>query len=1038
MAKLHPGLYAALLTKSLQKLLEPRDFENVIDLEKTEAPAFLSNKLRQLIQRSLESIEGDDAVQQQVLLFNKVLSEVEKWDPQVDDDKLLDDKCKLLEAILRTGQNQKPAAPVTSLVHSSLFTGSRNGPQLFNELIAEMESADRLDILVSFILNSGFRLLRKGFDILQDRKVPVRIITTTYLGATQLEAIEGLAKYSNVQLKISFDKKHTRLHAKAYYFHRNSGFSTAYVGSSNMSDPAMKEGLEWNLKVTSQDLPDIIKKFEAEFEGYWNSPIFSNYRQGVDKKKLQEALDLSSMRVTSFSQGTFMDVVAYPFQNRILENLDAERMLRGSFKNLVIAATGTGKTVIAALDYRRFVGSNQGRRPKLLFLAHRDEILSQSLDTFRIVLKDANFASQLGGGRPDPANMDHLFCTVQTFHARELWTKLPADYYEYIVVDEVHHSAASSYQGIFDFFKPKILLGLTATPERMDGENILKYFNDRVAAELRLPEALEEKLLCPFQYFCVADPVNISDEKFWDKGKYSQSELEKAYVNNPSSAKQRTDAIFRALDLYCLGDIQSYKGLAFCVSVKHAEFMAQEFNNNGLPSLALHAQSLDEERKNAVQALRQGKINFIFTVDLFNEGVDIPEVDLVLFLRPTDSLTVYLQQLGRGLRHSTSTKKECLLVLDFVAQMHKRYRIDRKFAALLPSRRFNIEKEVLAGFPHLPPGCIIQMEKQAMVLVLQNIKAAYSNLKNYIPETLKAFEHETGLQLTFANYFKHHDLMPEKVLAMKPWCEWKAAANIIPKVTDADAEALKITLGRICQSSGIKHLQRLKDLVLSNTPAPSGAASCMLHSLVWGQSGSKMGMQTLEDSFLRLKANPNFCNDISEIASFSQERSLIKKDSAYEGLTLELHAHYGNDEIQAAFGIDTLNKNTQKGVGVLHFPLKKSYALLITTNKTENEFSASTMYKDYPINERLFHWESQSNTLQKHVDGKNMIHHKELGYQIFLFVRINKKIETLTVPFQFLGRANQVKFEGERPIAFVWELENDMPAELLEEKRVGG
>jgi hypothetical protein len=628
---------------------------------------------------------------------------------------------------------------------------------------------------------------------------------------------------------------------------------------------------------------------------------------------------------------------------------------------------------------------------------------------------------------------------VQTFHAREIWTKLSADYYEYIVVDEVHHSAASSYQGIFDFFKPKILLGLTATPERMDGENILKYFNDRVAAELRLPEALEEKLLCPFQYFCVADPVNISDEKFWDKGKYSQSELEKAYVNNPSSAKQRTDAIFRALDLYCLGDIQSYKGLAFCVSVKHAEFMAQEFIKKGLPSLALHAQSLDEDRKNAVQALRQGTINFIFTVDLFNEGVDIPEVNLVLFLRPTDSLTVYLQQLGRGLRHSTSTHKECLLVLDFVAQMHKRYRIDRKFAALLPSRRFNIEKEVLAGFPHLPPGCIIQMEKQAMVLVLQNIKAAYSNLKNYIPETLKAFEHETGLQLTFANYFKHHDLMPEKVLAMKPWCEWKAAANIIPKVTDADAEALKITLGRICQSSGIKHLQRLKNLVLSNTPVPSGAASCMLHSLVWGnQTGVMMGAKTLDESFRRLKANPNFCNDISEIASFSQERSLIKKDIDYEGLPLELHAHYGYYEIQAAFGKDTFNENSQRGPGVLHFKSIKSYALLITTNKSEKDFSESTMYKDYPINEKLFHWESQSVTKQVHTDGQNLIHHRERGYQIFLFVRINSEFEKLTAPFQFLGRANQVKFEGERPISFVWELEHDMPAELLEEKRVGG
>jgi len=1037
MAKLSPGLYSSLITKQLEKLLEDTTLKKVIaKIEDAEAPAFLSNKLKQVLRKVLESFDGEDSAKNQLLLFNNVIQGIQVWDSTFEEEKIDRDKLEMLNAILEMGQNEMPLSPSTSIMQSSLFTGSRGGPQLYNELNREMASADRLDILVSFILNSGFRLLRPGFDNLRDRKVPVRIITTTYLGATQAEAIESLAQYSNVELRISFDKNHTRLHAKAYYFYRNSGFSTAYVGSSNMSSPAMREGLEWNLKATNQDLPEVIKKFEAEFQGYWNSPTFVRYEQGTDKKKLQVALDQSGTQSFQPDTAFFIDVTPYPFQNRILQNLDAERTIRGFFKNLIIAATGTGKTVISALDYRRFVAANKGRRPNLLFLAHRDEILSQSIQTFRTILKDPNFAAQMGGGRPEPASFNHLFCTIQTFNERQLWNKLTPDFFEYIVVDEVHHAAASSYKSVFNNLTSKILLGLTATPERMDGENILAFFDNRIAAELRLPEALEEKLLCPFQYFCIADPINISDEKFWVQGKYSVSELETAYVSNVSTANQRVDAILRSLNLYCLGNLSDIKGLAFCASVKHAEFMAAEFNRKNIPSISLHANSENSLRKNAIQNLKQGIIKFIFTVDLFNEGVDIPEANLVMFLRPTDSLTVYLQQLGRGLRHAVG--KECLLVLDFVAQMHKRYRIDRKFAALLPGRRFNILKEVEHGFPHLPPGCIIQMEKQALELVIKNIKTAYSNLKTYIPETIKAFEQDTGMQLTFTNFINHYDLMAEKVLSMNSWSEWKAAAGLIPKVLDPDAEVLSLALGRICQSSGPKYLARLKSLISNNETTESNAANCMVHSLLWGKSGNALGMASINDSFERIKINPNFRNDIKEIADYSLEKTNANKGELYQPFPLELHAHYGNDEIQAAFGTDTFSKNTQKGVGVLHFPLKKAYALLITINKTEKDFSESTMYKDYPVSENLFHWESQSNTKKNHIGGQNLIHHQALGYQIFLFVRITRQIESLTVPFQFLGRANKNVFYDEQPLAFEWKLEHSMPPELIEAKRIGG
>ncbi|OGR43865.1 MAG: hypothetical protein A2X35_09145 [Elusimicrobia bacterium GWA2_61_42] len=251
-------------------------------------------------------------------------------------------------------------------------------------------------------------------------------------------------------------------------------------------------------------------------------------------------------------------------------------------------------------------------------------------------------------------------------------------------MDEAHHAPASSYKGIFEGFSPRILLGLTATPERMDGESILPYFSNRIAAELRLPEALDEKLLCPFQYFGVADPVSVEDDRFWQAGKYNTGALETAYVDDAAQAGKRVRAIIAALDRYQLGNLGRTKGLGFCVSIRHAEFMAEQFTLAGIKSAAVTSQTDDAARKRAVRELqaRDEQLRFVFTVDLFNEGLDVPEINTVLFLRPTESLTVFLQQLGRGLRHSAG--KDYLQVLDFVAQMHKRYRVDRKFAALLP------------------------------------------------------------------------------------------------------------------------------------------------------------------------------------------------------------------------------------------------------------------------------------------------------------------------------------------------------------------
>lgn len=1042
MKKLAPGLYSSLISKNLKAQLQVESIQTEISkLDPAEAPTLLSGKLESILRCAFECVgEGTDIekIEKQVNLYNNIIHEILSFDPGLSDETIDEKEPTVLEAIFREGQNQKPDLPSTSLVQSSLFTGSRGTPQLARELLVEMKSADRVDILVSFIKNSGYRILLQGFKDLCDRMVPVRIITTTYIGATDAECVEILAKYPNVQVKVSYDTKHTRLHAKAYSFYRESGFSTAYIGSSNMSDPAMSEGLEWNLKVTNQDMPHIIKAFEAEFDGYWNNPAFINYKPGVDREILVKALSQSRALVKETTINVFVDITPYPFQKRILENLEAERSIRNSFKNLIVAATGTGKTIIAVLDYLALVKKYNNRRPKLLFLAHRDEIVSQSLGTFRLALKDNDFGNQLGGGRSDPPSMDYLFCTIQTFNARELWKGLPKDFFEYIIIDEAHHVPASSYQEIFQF-SPKILLGLTATPERMDGGNILEFFNNRVAAQLRLPEALEEKLLCPFQYFCISDPLDINNEKYWENGKYNTAKLENLYVDSGAQANQRLMAILIALETYTLGRLGHFKALGFCVSVRHAEFMAKEFTKKGLKSVALTSKSPEEERKNSIKALKQGDVYFVFTVDLFNEGVDIPEVNMVLFLRPTDSLTVYLQQLGRGLRHSKETGKECLLVLDFVAQMHKRYRVDRKFAALLPSTRFNIQKEVEHGFPHLPPGCTIQMEKHAMEAVLANIKAAYSNLANYLRETIPAFEKETGLSLTFANYFNYHAISPTRALSSKTWSEWKNAAGLIPPVLDADLDVLRKSLIKISKMTAPGYLDNLKCVVNNFSECSlTTAEKSMLHSLLWRGGNESNKAESWENSVERLRRNPAFLEDVHEIIDYCLENTTAHQGYFYPDIPLELHGHYGNDEIQAAFGIDTVISNTQRGVGVLHFKMKKAYALLVTINKSERDFSVTTRYKDYPTSDYLFHWESQSNTKQDSEAGKDLIFHRQRGYTIFLFVRIDKKVNGVTVPFQFLGRVEQKEYSGERPISFVWELEHPMPAELLEACQIGG
>ena len=645
---LHPGLYEQVINNALESELSeiPEARKSTAPIDTAEASKVLAQYLTEVVQKGLDNVQDNGGgIEAQIELANQIVSTIQTTTKEADFAALgVDQRAEQLLALLResdpflaAGKAAKDIErPETSLAQSSLFTGAIHEPQMYTELKKEIVSADRIDMLVSFIKWSGLRLLMDELRQFTQNGGELRIITTSYMGATDVKAIEELRQLPNTKIKVSYDTKRTRLHAKTYVFYRDTGFTTAYVGSSNLSNAAISSGLEWNVKVTKKDLPETIDKIAATFESYWNAGEFEYYDEG-QRERLTRALKAEKYSETDHSGIYTLDIQPYSYQQEILDKLEAERAVRGHTRNLVVAATGTGKTVISALDYKRFCKQRPGLPCRLLFVAHREEILKQSLYTFRAVLKDANFGELLVGNYKADS-IDHLFISIQTFNSQDFTAKAGAAFYDYIVVDEFHHAAAPTYQKLLEYYRPQILLGLTATPERMDGKSVLDYFGGRIAAEIRLPEAIDRKLLCPFQYFGVTDTADLSSLK-WRTGGYDKAELSNLYTFSGMVAQRRADLVVNSILKY-VTDIDEVKGLGFCVSIEHARFMANYFNTHGIPSMALTGDSSDEERSTAKQRLVSGEIRFIFVVDIYNEGVDIPEVNTVLFLRPTESLTV--------------------------------------------------------------------------------------------------------------------------------------------------------------------------------------------------------------------------------------------------------------------------------------------------------------------------------------------------------------------------------------------------------------
>ncbi|MBT1002218.1 DUF3427 domain-containing protein [Paenarthrobacter sp. DKR-5] len=1032
--QLPEGLYELLNTDALgTQLYVDAGLQPVFaGVHDEDTPDVLSRHVADAVRRALTAAKPTE----RVALANKLLQDLNAGDRIAPGPTQLQSLYKP-DALKR----RQLRRPTTKLSDSALLTNSKDDPNLAAELRAEIESANTVDLLCAFVRWTGLRLLEPALEGLAERGARFRVITTTYMGATERRAIDELVRRYRAEVKISYETQATRLHAKAWLFRRDTGFDTAYVGSSNLSQAALLDGLEWNVRLSSVATPALLEKFEVTFDSYWEQRAFQSYDPDRDGEKLDAALERNGGRRTAAPDAaTGLEVEPFLHQTEMLEDLEAERQ-KGYRRNLLVAATGTGKTVIAALDYKRLRDA-AGRDLKLLFVAHRQEILKQALRTYRDVMQDGAFGELLVGEHK-PREWKHLFASVQSLAALGIEDVAP-DFFDVVVIDEFHHAMAPTYRRLLDHLRPQELLGLTATPERGDGVNVAnQFFGGRTASELRLWDALDADLLVPFHYFGVSDDVDLSRLE-WKRGTYDTAQLDRLYTGNDARAAK----VIRELRDK-VTSTEHMRAIGFCVSVQHARYMAEVFNRAGIVSVAVDGGTDDAERALALARLRNKEINCIFAVDLFNEGLDLPQVDTILLLRPTQSATVFLQQLGRGLRRADD--KAVLTVLDFIGQQRREFRFDLRYRALTGYGRKELEKAVEDEFPFLPSGSQIVLDRVAQQVVLENIKAQLRFSRPQLVSDI-ASQAETQLEVYLAK--SGNDVKTIYRSTRDSWTGYLRQARLIEGFSPAEA-AIRGKLAELSDAGESRLLARMAALIhvddkeraeaysmLVEEDAPRYADlgpreqtfARMLFYTLWDDAG---GFATYDDGLDHLRAYRYVCQEIQQLVNLGADRSSHAAKSLGAGLQhipLLTHATYRREEVLAALGYGSLEtgKNVKHREGVAWCPQSSTDAFFVTLNKDDKNHSATTMYKDYAISPELFHWESQNATSTSSPTGRRYLDRNAHGSHILLFTRDTADDETgLTVPYTCLGQVDYVRHAGEKPIGITWRLHRPMPGDVF-------
>ena len=1013
---LEPGLYDQLITDALLGQLDDSAVTGSVD--DAETPSRYAAHVHRVLAKELPGIDADQRHRIVAELLRSVGANRETpTDPP-----------RLLTGVPHRnsiGASILPVAPDVPLSQHDLLVNARGEPQLANELKKEIASADQVDLIVAFVRWYGVRLIVEELEEALGRGAEVRLLTTTYTGSTERKALDQLAELG-VKIRVSYDTAVTRLHAKAWLFHRKTGFSTAYVGSSNITRSAMLDGREWNLRVSKAASPALFDKVATAFDANWASVDFEPYDPGRDADRLDAALGRGRGDDTSDALSG-LTLTPWPYQQEILDAVEASRSVQGSHRNLVVAPTGTGKTVVAALDYRR-VREQRGGKLSLLFIAHREQILDQSRRTFREALLDGSFGEKLVGGQR-PTDGTHVFASIQSLHSLGTAQLDPAAF-DMVIVDEFHHAEAATYRAVLDHLEPQVLLALTATPERADGLDIRKWTDGRTAFDMRLWHALDRQLLAPFQYFGVADETAAIDQA-WAGGRYQDRKLGELYTGNDIRAALILKNVKRIV-----AEARSMKALGFCATVEHAQFMAERFTSAGLPAVALSGEDPQSVRQEQIRRLRSGELVAIFTRDIFNEGVDIPDVDTVLLLRPTESATVFLQQIGRGLRRHPD--KDVCTVLDFVANYRKEFRFDLRLRALTGIPRRNLVEAAEEGFPYLPTGSHLSLDRQSREWIIEHLKQSVKTNARALRQELSLISQTQEERPTLRTFVAEAGIELEDVGKAGGWAALQRAAEFDVAPPGPEEERLQKGVRRLLHLDDVERIDTLFDHLRSGSlPTGERERRLLWMALVTLWAG-KAAPDSLEEAWAGLRSCPALVDELLETLPILRDRiSHVSHPLPDVDVPLEIGATYARDEVLAAFGELRPGRYFSHQAGPWWHEPTQTDVLFITLRKTEKDYSPETMYRDFAISPELFHWESQNKTAIASTAGQRYLNQRTNGARVLLAVR-EEKLDPwgATMPYVLLGPANYVSHQGERPIAITWRLRRPIPAEVFERFKV--
>ena len=1021
MTRRERGLYEVLVTDELEAQLgrlheglEPEDDE----LRAAEAADRIALHLSRVLQRAVAAVGERERVAKGIELARALVTAI---DEAIAPSKFVHDRPhgsgRVLHAIrgrLLDGRPESIPQPLIPLLDTTLLTNAPDEPRVGHQIVAEIRSADRIDLVMAFVRRSGIAPMLEALRAHCGAGRGLRVLTTTYTGSTEPRALDELRELG-ADVRISYDTSSTRLHAKAWLFHRRSGFSTAYVGSSNLTHSAQVTGLEWNVRISGARNPDVVDKIVAVFESYWNGRDFVPYDREQFAARVESTRDDAAVDLSPF------ELRPEPFQERLLEQIALSRQ-RGHHRNLLVSATGTGKTVMAVLDYARLRETLP--RARLLFVVHRADILKQSRRMFRHGLRDPTFGELWVDGKR-PERFEHVFASIQSLQSSG-FEHFPPQHFDVVVVDEFHHAAAPSYRALLEHVKPRELLGLTATPERSDGLPVLEWFDGRIAAELRLWDAIEQHRLVPFVYYGIHDELDLRQIP-WRRGRYDAEGLSNLLTGNDVWARFVIDALRKRVD-----DLSRMRALGFCVSVDHARFMARVFDEAGIPARAIWSDTPGDERGRALEDLAAGRLGAIFSVDLFNEGMDVPPVDTLLMLRPTESPTLFLQQLGRGLRRSPG--KAVCTVLDFVGHHRAELRFDRRLQALLGGGRRELERQIREGFPFLPAGCHMELDRVASEIVLESIRNAVPSRWSAKLEELRRLE-PGDERVSLRQYLEVTGLALDDVYANRgSWSKLRADAGRPVQPSGPHEERLRLACGRLLHVDDIVRIDAHRTLLANDAvPEPQRMSARerrllrMLVASVVDQAVTKT--TTLAAGCALLWRHPQVRAELLELLDVLAE--LIGHVShplpERPDVPLQVHARYTRIEMLAAFGIGEGAKVAPWQTGVRWVEQAKADLLAFTLDKTSGQFSPTTRYRDYAISRDLIHWESQSVTRADGATGLRYQQHAQRGSDVLLFARLRADERA----FHFLGPATYVSHESEQPMAITWRLKHPLPGDLF-------